>query len=60
MYGNIKHTKMPYEKKFLRVASVQSWHGGGEGEGARKRMGIMSGGRPVFVSVMFTPRARIR
>jgi len=32
----------------------------GKGKEARKRSGIMSGGKPVFKSVMYSLRARIR
>jgi len=34
--------------------------GGGEAEGAKKRLRIMSGGKLVFVPVMYSPGARIR
>ena len=33
---------------------------GGDGEGAKKRSAIMSGGKPVFLFVMYSPRAHIR
>ena len=53
--------KQPATMKEITLAGnlVQSWAGGG-GEGAGKCSRAMSGGKPVFVSVMYSTKARMR